>query len=133
MPSALLMFAFTGAYPWVHWIGVCISSTIFGVAMIFIYVSANSYIIDSYSTFAATAMAAKTLLRSEVGAMVPLFVNQMFHNMGFQYAGLLLACVGFVIAPMPFIFFKYGEKIRERSVRASQLKRPKEGVVSGKA
>ena len=59
MPCSLLMFAFTGAYPWVHWIGVCISATCFGTSMILLYVSANAYIIDSYSTFAATAMAAK--------------------------------------------------------------------------
>jgi len=50
--------------------------------MILVYASAN--IIDSYSNYAASAMAAKTLLRSEVGAMVLLFVTQMFHGMGFQ-------------------------------------------------
>lgn len=88
--------------------------------MILLYVSANSYIVDSYSSYAASAIAAKTLLRSEVGASIPLFVNQMFHNMGFQWAGLLLACVSILIAPMPFFFFKYGEGIRTRSKRASK-------------
>ncbi|KAF8965491.1 MFS polyamine transporter [Flammula alnicola] len=123
LPSALMIFAFTGAYAHVHWIAVCISGFLFGFAMILIYVSANSYIIDSYSAFAASAMAAKTLLRSEIGAMVPLFVNQMFHHMHFQYAGLLLGLIGFVITPIPFFFFKYGEKIRARSSRASQGRR----------
>ncbi|KAF9554045.1 MFS polyamine transporter [Agrocybe pediades] len=123
MPVALMIFAFTGAYYWVHWIAVMISGFLFGLAMILLYVSANSYIIDSYSDYAASAMAAKTLLRSEIGAMVPLFVVQMFHNMGFQYAGLLLSLIAFAIAPIPFIFFKYGEKIRSRSERATQSKR----------
>ena len=91
--------------------------------MILVYVSANSYIIDSYSNYAASAMAAKTLLRSEVGAMVPLFVTQMFHGMGFQWAGLLLALIATVIAPIPFVFYLYGERIRVRSKRATQLKR----------
>lgn len=102
---------------------VCISGTLFGIAMIMIYVSANSYIIDSYSSYAASAMAAKTFLRSECGAMVPLFVNQMFHNMGFQWAGLLLALAACAIAPIPFIFYFNGETIRMRSSRASQNKR----------
>ena len=35
-------------------------------------------------------MAAKALIRSEISVMVPPFVNPMFHNMGFKYAGLLL-------------------------------------------
>ncbi|KAJ3562134.1 hypothetical protein NP233_g9767 [Leucocoprinus birnbaumii] len=85
MPASMFMFAFTGAYPWVHWIAPCISGTLFGFSMILVYVSANSYILDSYSSFGASTMAAKTFMRSEIGAMVPLFVNPMFHNMGFQF------------------------------------------------
>lgn len=88
--------------------------------MILLYVSANSYIVDSYSSFAASAIAAKTLLRSEIGSSVPLFVNQMFHNMGFQWAGLLLAMIAIAIAPIPFVFYKYGERIRVGSRRASK-------------
>jgi len=91
--------------------------------MIMIYVSANSYIVDSFSNYAASALAAKTLMRSEVGAMVPLFVTPMFHNMGFQYAGLLLALVAVAIAPISFIFFKFGGGIRLRSKRATMAQR----------
>ncbi|KAF9463757.1 MFS polyamine transporter [Collybia nuda] len=119
LPVALFIFAFTGAYVHVHWIGPCVAGTIFGFAMIFIYVAANSYIVDSYSNYAASAIAAKTLLRSEVGAMVPLFVTQMFHGMGFQYAGLLLALIACLILPIPFVFYKYGGGIRSRSTRAT--------------
>lgn len=97
----------------------------FGFALIIIYISANSYIVDSYSSYAASAMAAKTLLRSEVGASVPLFVDAMFHNMGFQWAGLVLALVAVAIAPIPFIFFKYGQRIRQRSKRATKDVRKK--------
>ncbi|KAF9447352.1 MFS polyamine transporter [Macrolepiota fuliginosa MF-IS2] len=120
MPMGLFIFAFTGAYPWVHWIAPCIAGAIFGFSMILLYVSANSYIIDSYSDFGASAMAAKTFMRSEIGAVVPLYVNPMFHNMGFQYAGLLLALIGCLIAPMPFVFYKWGEKIRLGSKMASK-------------
>ncbi|KAG6896496.1 hypothetical protein C0992_007951 [Termitomyces sp. T32_za158] len=117
------MFAFTGAYARVHWIGVCVSGAIFGFAMIILYIGANSYIVDSYSNFAASAIAAKTVMRSCIGSTIPLFVDQMFHGMGFQYAGLLLALVACVIGPMPFIFYRYGEKIRCGSKRASKARR----------
>ncbi|KAL0959143.1 hypothetical protein HGRIS_014430 [Hohenbuehelia grisea] len=115
LPITLFIFAFTGAYAHVHWIGPCIAGFLFGLAMILIYVSANTYIVDSYHQVAASALAAKTLVRSIIGAMVPLFVNQMFHNMGFQWAGLLLALIAVLIMPIPFVFFKYGHKIRARS------------------
>ncbi|KAK0458255.1 spermine transporter [Desarmillaria tabescens] len=120
LPIGLFIFAFTGGYSWVHWIGPCISGGVFGFALIIIYISANSYIVDSYSSFAASAIAAKTFLRSEIGAAVPLYSTQMFHNMGFQYAGLLLALVSVAIAPIPFVFYVYGEKIRQRSKKATQ-------------
>lgn len=87
-------------------------------------------------------MAAKTLMRSLAGASVPLWVTQMFvsivsrtsrhpqasnpdlsipqHNMGFQYAGLLLALVACAISPIPFLFFYKGGEVRKRSSRATK-------------
>ncbi|KAJ8514115.1 hypothetical protein ONZ45_g8269 [Pleurotus djamor] len=121
LPAALFIFAFTGAYPEISFIAPCIAGGLFGVAMILLYVSANSYIIDSYSHVAASALAAKTFLRSICGAMIPLFVNQMFHGMGFQYAGLLLALVSVAIMPIPFIFYKYGARIRANSRYKAQI------------
>ncbi|KAF8066995.1 MFS polyamine transporter [Lyophyllum atratum] len=123
MPTALFIFAFTGAYKSVHWFGVCASGTVFGFAMIIIYISANTYIVDSYSAYAASALSAKTLMRSLVGSTVPLFVNQMFHGMGFQYAGLLLALVACAIGPIPFVFYRYGGRIRTGSRMASKALR----------
>lgn len=141
LPIALFVFAFTGGYEWVHWIGPCFGGGLFGLAMLSVYVSANSYIVDSYTEFAASAMSAKTLLRSLAGASVPLWVTQMFvcivsshfldckrltaiflfqHNMGFQYAGLLLALIACVIAPIPFLFYFKGEAVRMRSTRATK-------------
>jgi len=57
-------------------------------------------------------------MRSLIGASVPLWITQMFHHMGFQYAGLLLALISVVIAPIPFVFYFKGGKVRERSTRA---------------
>lgn len=42
------------------------------------------------------------------------------HNMGFQYAGLLLALIACVISPIPFLFFFKGEAVRKRSARATK-------------
>ncbi|KAJ7708250.1 MFS polyamine transporter [Mycena rosella] len=123
LPVALFIFAFTGGYSWVNFMGPCVAGAIFGFSMILIYVAANSYIVDSYSAYAASAIAAKTLMRSLIGSAVPLYVDQMFKNMGFQWAGLLLALVAVVIAPIPFVFYIYGYRIRIRSEKASKNRR----------
>lgn len=44
-------------------------------------------------------------MRSLVGASVPLWVTQLFHNLGFQYAGLFLALVSCVILVSPVLYF----------------------------
>lgn len=119
MPISLFVFAFT-SYEGIIWVGPAAAGVLFGFSMLIIYISANSFIVDSYADYAASAVAAKTFMRSCIGATVPLWITQMFHNMGFQYAGLLLALIGVVIAPIPFIFFFKGGAIRERSTRATK-------------
>ncbi|KAF5389508.1 hypothetical protein D9757_004190 [Collybiopsis confluens] len=108
LPSALFIFAFTGAYPWVHWMGVCVSGFMFGFALLIIYISGNSYIVDTYSDYAAIA---------GISAMVPLYVIQMFNNMGFQCSGLLLALIAVAIAPIPFILYRYGEQCESHAIK----------------
>jgi hypothetical protein len=68
-------------------------------------ISANSYIIDTYQRYTASAVAAKTFLRSVVGATVPLWVNQMYAGMTSQWASTLLGFLAIVAMPIPFIFF----------------------------
>lgn len=62
--------------------------------------------------FAASCIAANSLLRSMFGAGFPLFGDQMFNNLGIQWAGTLLGCLAAVMIPIPVVFYLYGEKIR---------------------
>ena len=65
--------------------------------------------------FAASAIAANTVLRSAAGAAAPLFTRQMFGALGIGGGGSLVGGVGALLAVIPFAFYKYGKKIRERS------------------
>lgn len=65
--------------------------------------------------FAASAIAANTVLRSAAGAAAPLFTKQMFGALGIGGGGSLVGGVGALLAVIPFAFYKYGRKIRERS------------------
>jgi hypothetical protein len=73
MPLSLFIFAFT-SYEGIHWIAPAVSGVLFGFSMLIIYICANSYIVDSYSNFAASAVAAKTFMRSCIGATGELMV-----------------------------------------------------------
>ena len=54
--------------------------------MVTIYFSANAYIIDAFPGYVASALAAKTVVRSGSGAAMPLFITAMFHNLGNGWA-----------------------------------------------
>ncbi|KAL4399740.1 transmembrane transporter [Malassezia pachydermatis] len=118
LPISLFILAWT-SMPSVHWSGALVAGMPTGASFVMLYISANSYLVDCYPKVAASALAAKTLLRSLCGAAVPLFVFQMFHAMHNQWALTLLALVSVLMAPIPFFFFKYGPMMREKSRFAS--------------
>ncbi|OBZ84984.1 hypothetical protein A0J61_06962 [Choanephora cucurbitarum] len=118
VPISLFIFAWT-SFPWCHWIGPTISGIPFGFGMVLLYYAANNYIIDCFPRYVTSALAAKTLVRSGSGAAFPLFINQMYHGLGNQWASTLLAFISLAIVPIPFFFYKWGASIRAKSKSAS--------------
>ncbi|KAF2688568.1 hypothetical protein K458DRAFT_428118 [Lentithecium fluviatile CBS 122367] len=80
----------------------------------FVFESTYSYTTDCYGTNSSSAIAGQGLMRNTLGAATPLFANALFHIVGSQYAGLILALSGTVLSLIPFVAFKYGRKL-ERS------------------
>ncbi|KAH8168939.1 major facilitator superfamily protein [Sarocladium implicatum] len=114
----IFWFGWSGYNPDVHWIVPALSGLCTGFGLMSIFLQSLNYLVDAYLMFAASAIAGNTFLRSLCGAGFPLFARQMFDGMGIQWAATLLGCVAIVLAPIPFIFYKYGRKIREKSAYA---------------
>ena len=114
IPIGLFIFAWT-SYSDVSWAGPAMGGFPVGFGFIFLYNSANNYLVDSYQHQAASALAAKTCLRSFWGAAVVLFTEQMYHRLGDQWASSLLAFISLACCAIPFLFWKYGAVIRQRS------------------
>ena len=51
LPIALFIYAFTGGYAWVNFMGPCVAGALFGFSLILIYVAANSYIVSTTINF----------------------------------------------------------------------------------
>ncbi|KAF4461434.1 fluconazole resistance [Fusarium albosuccineum] len=111
----IFWFGWTGYTRSVHWIVPALSGLFTGFGLMSIFLQSLNYLVDAYLMFAASAIAGNTFLRSLCGAGFPLFARQMFDGMGIQWAATLLGCVAVVLAPIPFIFYKYGAKIRQKS------------------
>ena len=73
------------------------------------------YIIDTYLQYAASAIAANTLMRSVFGAGFPLFAVYPYQGIGIGLATTVWGCVAAALIPVPVVFFYYGSRLRERS------------------
>ncbi|KAF2477915.1 multidrug resistant protein [Lindgomyces ingoldianus] len=114
IPIGLFIFAWT-SYPRLSWVGPALGGFPVGFGFIFLYNSANNYLVDSYQHQAASALAAKTFLRSFYGAGVVLFTNQMYDRLGYQWASSLLGFIGLACCAIPYIFYFKGAAIRKHS------------------
>ena len=111
----MFWFAWTANFNSIHWIVPTIAGTFLSASILLIFVSYLNYLTDTYLMFTASAMAANTICRSACGAAAPLFTRQMFAALGVGGGGSLVGGVATLLAPIPFIFYKYGEGIRQRS------------------
>ena len=84
-----------------------------GNTLCFIY--GSNYLASSYSTYAASALAGATVMRSIFGATLPLAGPALYTALTPRWAGTLLGLLEVVMVPVPFVFLRYGERIRGRS------------------
>lgn len=114
-----LRFAWT-SFPSVHWIVPIIASGFFGLGIYIVILSILNYVVDSYQTYSASALAGVILIRNLVGAGFPLFANQMYNKLGYEWASSLLAFLSILMIPIPWLWFYYGEKLRLKSPYARE-------------
>ncbi|KIW19091.1 hypothetical protein PV08_03383 [Exophiala spinifera] len=119
LPIGLFWFAWTNS-PSVHWIVSIIATAPFGFGMVLVFLGGMNYLIDAYTIYAASVLAANSVLRSLFGAAFPLFTSQMFHNLGIHWASSIPAFLALACTPFPFVFYKYGESIRMKCKYAAQ-------------
>jgi len=122
IPIGLFWFAWTNS-PSVHWISPIAAGAPFGFGLVLIFLAVVSYLIDAYTVFAASVLAANTILRSLFGAAFPLFTRYMYQNLGIHWASSIPAFLSLACVPFPFILYKYGAAIRARCIYASQAEK----------
>jgi len=133
LPLSLAWYA-ASAKGSVHWIVPTLAGVPFGMGLLLVFLGGTSYLVDTYTSYAASAMAANGFMRSLFAAAFPLFTAPMFHKLGASWALALLAFAAIACAPIPFLFFNYGEFIRSKSHYAPTsrtVSTPAMGTASG--
>lgn len=121
IPVGEIWFAWTGPPP-SHWILPVAAGIPFGAGNGAVFIYSSNYLVHSYGIYAASALAGNAVLRSIVGATLPLAGPALYKNLGAHWAGTLLALLEVACIPIPFVFYKYGHKIRQRSTLIRKMR-----------
>ncbi|CAI7609257.1 unnamed protein product [Penicillium manginii] len=119
VPIGLFWFAWTN-YPSIHFMVSIAAGVPFGFGMVLVFLGIMNYLIDAYTIFAASVLAANSIIRSLFGAAFPLFTSYMYTNLGIHWASSIPAFLALACVPFPFLFYKYGAAIRKRCKFAAQ-------------
>ncbi|UZP38322.1 hypothetical protein NXS19_006138 [Fusarium pseudograminearum] len=109
------VIAWTGGNTDIHWIVPCIGLVLLGTGFFTIFQAALNYLVDTFTMYAASAIAANTFLRSMFAAAFPLVVGPLYHNIGVGPGSSITGGFAALLIPVPFVFYIYGKRIRARS------------------
>ncbi|KAF7539189.1 hypothetical protein G7054_g2375 [Neopestalotiopsis clavispora] len=118
VPGALAFPAGLFIYGWtiearMHWIVPQIGTAITGFGSILIFISIQTYLVDAFVPYAASAIGANAVLRGTAGAFLPLCGLGMYDKLGWGWGNSVLGFVALAFAPLPWIFGVYGARIRK--------------------
>jgi hypothetical protein len=95
--------------PNVHFMVPILSGIPFGAGIAVILIGLVAYLMDTYTIYFASAVAATVVSRSVFAAAFPLFSPAMFARLGDQWACSVFAFMALVCMPMPLLFWVSGE------------------------
>lgn len=74
LTASLFLFGWTSKRD-IHWIGPCFGALLLGSSFIMIFQGALNYLVDTFRTYSASAVAANTAVRSVLAGVFPLFTD----------------------------------------------------------
>ncbi|UKZ83220.1 hypothetical protein TrVFT333_011025 [Trichoderma virens FT-333] len=115
LPICLFIVGWTVHFH-VHWIVPIIFQGLVMLSSLLVYAGANLFMLDAYGPlYGASASGSMMFSRYLLSAAFPLFALQMYEKLGAGWATSILGFVTLVMAPIPWFFRAYGEKLRARS------------------
>lgn len=113
LPIGLFIYGWTAEYG-VQWIVPILGTGIMGVGNIVIFMALQMYLVDAFTIYAASALAANTVVRSVAGATLPLAGLTMYTRLGVGWGNTVLGFIGVAMVPLPFLIIRYGEFLRKK-------------------
>ncbi len=119
VPIGLFLYGWSAEFE-TSWIVPDIGAAIFSAGIMMSMQCCLTYIIDCYTLYAASAIAATVTLRNLAGFAFPLFASQLYSALGNGWGNSLLAFIAIGLGwPAPTLLWVYGGRLRARSPSAA--------------
>lgn len=113
IPIGFFIYGWSAYYK-IHWIVPEIGTALTGYGTIVILMCIQTYLVDTYTVHSPSAIAANTVLRSILGALLPLCGLDIYDALGLGWGNTLFGFITLGLAPIPVLFGLFGEKLRKR-------------------
>ncbi|KAH7136425.1 major facilitator superfamily domain-containing protein [Dactylonectria macrodidyma] len=113
LPIGFFIYGWTTDYE-THWMGPIIGLGIIGVGNLICFMAVSVYLVDAYERYAASALAANTIIRSIAGCVLPIFGLRMYDALGLGWGNTMLGLVAVLLIPIPFLIVRFGERLRKK-------------------
>lgn len=113
IPIGLLVYGWTARGHFFFIIPMLGTATL-GFGFFVTTIPLNAYLVDTYKTHAASAIAATIVMRCIVAAVVPLAGPPLYNSLGYGWGNSLLGFIAIAFVPLPILLIRYGERIRKR-------------------
>ncbi|KAF8178937.1 MFS polyamine transporter [Pholiota molesta] len=126
LPFGIFLAGWSAQRGW-HWVVTDIGIACVGAGLILVFQSTQTYVVDTFTLHAASALAAVSFFRSLAGFGFPLFAPAMYAKLGYGKGDTILACLAIGLGcPAPLLLWKYGQRIRasSRYAQKGQMRTP---------
>ncbi|RSL55704.1 hypothetical protein CEP54_009236 [Fusarium duplospermum] len=112
-PIGFFIYGWTADFK-THWMAPIIGLAIIGIGNLVCFMAICVYLVDAYEMYAASALAANTIMRSVAGATLPLCGMKMYNALGLGWGNSMLGFIAVALIPIPFLILRYGEMLRKK-------------------
>lgn len=115
LPASLLIAGWTAEHR-IHWIVPLIFQCTTTMTSLLVYAGAILFMLDAYGPlYGASASSAMMMTRYMLSFAFPMFALKLFQALGVGWATTILAGCTLILAPVPWLFWRYGEALRRQS------------------
>ncbi|KAJ7364004.1 major facilitator superfamily domain-containing protein [Mycena albidolilacea] len=113
VPAGLFIYGWSAQFQ-THFMVPLLGAAIFAFGMLITYICIQTYLVDAFAEYAASALAATIILRSICGAVFSIVGAKLYERLGYGWGTSVLAFISVGALPIPALFWVFGPKLREK-------------------